>query len=164
MNAPTGPTGRDQDRALRRGPRVDFTFDGDLEDVPVDAAETLARVAHILVTHSDQHAGRAAAVRITRIGRRLRLDWADPECSSACLRRAGGLGELEGLPVSASGGVRLLLHDPPHGGLRLEWTLLRTAMPATRSWIPFVGRGRGRSLGRLRPRAPAPRNAPGEPG
>lgn len=130
MNVPSEP----------RGPRVGFTFEGDLDDVPVDVAETLARAARILVAHSDQHAGGEATVRISERGPWLRLEWSDPECSGACLRSAGDLAALGALPASSSSEVRLVLDDS-HGGLRLDWRLLRSAVPTTRSWFPFAGRG-----------------------
>lgn len=129
----------------QREPRVGFTFEGDLDDVSMDAAQALARVARVLVAHSDQHDGEAVAVGVTRLGSRLRLTWTDPECSKACLGRATDLSELESPPASATGRVRLVLEDSP-GGLHLNWTIVPSATPtAGRNRITIAGR-RSRTL------------------
>ncbi len=104
-----------------------FTFDGDLDDVPTDAAAALARVARVLLAHGDRHSGRPATVRVARLGALLNLWLTDPECSADCLRTAGHLEEITGPEAAPPGDVRVVLNDAPDGGLRLHWVLLPAA-------------------------------------
>lgn len=146
MRSGDEPAGAERETPGReRKPRVGFTFEGDLDDVSMDAAQALARVARVLVAHSDQHAGKAVAVRVTRLGSRLHLTWTDPECSGACLSRATDLSELESPPAGATGRVRLALEDSP-GGLHLDWTLVPSATPAAGRNRIAIARRRSRTL------------------
>jgi hypothetical protein len=71
--------------------RVAFRFDGELDDIPIDAAAAAAKLAHALLQHSDKHEGRPAAMRLARWGPLLNLWVSDPECSPTCLRGSGPL-------------------------------------------------------------------------
>jgi hypothetical protein len=104
--------------------RLSFQFDGELDDVPADAAAALARLAHALLRHSDEHDGRSATMRLARLGPLLNLWLTDPECSPACLRGSGHLLGTTERPSTALGDVHLALDPGPGDGLRLHWALV----------------------------------------
>lgn len=108
--------------------RVAFRFDGELDDIPIDAASAVATMARALLQHSDEHDGRSAALRVARLGPLLNLWLSDPECSSACLRGSGHLPAAAGWPDTSAGDVRLTLSPGPgpgpDEGLRLHWALV----------------------------------------
>jgi hypothetical protein len=104
--------------------RLSFQFDGELDDVPADAAAALARLARALVQHSDDHDGRSATMRLARLGPLLNLWLTDPECSPTCLRGSGHLPGTTERPVATHGDVHLALDPGPDDGLRLHWALV----------------------------------------
>lgn len=108
--------------------RVAFEFDGDLDDVPIGAAATVAGMARALLQHSDEHDGRSAAMRLARWGPLLNLWLTDPECSPACLRGSGHLPSVGGRPDTPAADVRLTVGPGPGPGegLRLHWALVLT--------------------------------------
>jgi hypothetical protein len=104
--------------------RVALRFDGELDDVPLAAAAAVADMAHALLQHSDEHAGRSAAMRLARWGPLLNLWLTDPECSPACLGGDGQLPTAAGRADTSAGDVRLTLSQGPDEGLRLHWALV----------------------------------------
>lgn len=109
--------------------RVAFQFDGELDDVPIDAAVALARTARALLQHGDEHNGRSTTMRIARLGPLLNLWLIDPECSPACLCGSGQLPSTADQHDTAPGDVRLALDPGPDGGLRLHWALVLVEQP-----------------------------------
>lgn len=107
--------------------RVLFRFDGDLDDVPTEAAAASAAMARALLQHSDEHEGQPATMSLARRGPLLNLWLTDPECSPACLRGSGHLPREVDRPAVPPGDVRLVLAPGPGEGLRLHWVLLLAA-------------------------------------
>lgn len=108
--------------------RVDFQFEGELDDVPVDAAAAMADLAHVLLQHGDEHDGRPATMRMARLGPLLNLWLSDPECSPACLSGSGHLAEAADHETTPGAG-RLTLYPGPADGLRLHWALVLAEEP-----------------------------------
>lgn len=117
------------DPAAQVHSRVGFQFDGELDDVPVDAAAKLASLTRNLLRHGDGHDGRPATVRMELLGHLLSLWLTDPECSPACLAGSGDLPTdchdgHGGHGGRAPGETRLTLDSGPEGGLHLHWELV----------------------------------------
>lgn len=120
--------------------RLALQFDGDLGDVPGDAAAALARMALALLQHSTGHDGRTATMRPGCPGPVLDLWLTDPECSLACLCGSGHLPSAAEHADNPPGDVRLALDSDPQDGLRLHWTLsLADESPAD---VPTVSQQR----------------------
>jgi len=111
--------------------RMAFTFEGELDEVPTDAAAALAGVARALLNHGVKHRGRPATVRMARLGPLLNLWLTDPECSPACLRGSGDLPSTGAQATTAPGAARLVLEPGPEGELRLHWGLVLAEEPMT---------------------------------
>lgn len=117
-------------------PRVGFHFDGELDDVPTDAAAALAGVTRALLKDDDKHDGRSSTMRMVRLSSLLNLSLTDPQCSPACLGGSGDLWDTagrEGLPPAE---LRLALDSSADGGLRLHRALVLAEEPMTASSIP----------------------------
>lgn len=113
--------------------RVAFQFDGELDDVPIDAATALAEVVRSLLQHGDEHDGAPATMRVARLGPLLNLWLTDPQCSPACLGGSGHVPSTADRHDESPDDVRLALAPGPHGGLRLHWALV---LPGVQGWPP----------------------------
>ncbi len=109
--------------------RMLFRFDGELDDVPTDAAAALVAMARALLQHSDEHEGEPATMSLARLGHLLNLWLTDPECSPACLRGSAHLPREADRAAVPAGDARLVLAPGPGEGLRLHWALLLAETP-----------------------------------
>lgn len=112
-----GPTVGD-----RRRPQ--FAFVGALDEVPPEAAATLAEVTSALLRHADGHAGAREQVRVIREPDAVSLWIEDPECCTACLEQTGHLDAISTPRTFDAGTVRVEVRDDH--GLRLHWRLAAT--------------------------------------
>lgn len=119
--------------------RVAFQFDGELDDVPIDAATALAEVVRSLLQHGDEHDGGPATMRVARLGPLLNLWLTDPQCSPACLGGSAHVPSTTDQRAGSPDDVRLALAPGPDGGLRLHWALV---LPGVQGWPPQPPRPR----------------------